>query len=142
VERLLCFTGLASAVFFSYLRLNNCSIIMTDRRHSHRREIASARATLADDGLVTDMAETFKVLSDPTRLKIVIALAQHELCTYDIAQVIGSSESVVSHQLRLLKALRLVRQRKEGKLVFTMLDDEHIDDLLRVARRHCEESEA
>ena len=85
------------------------------------------------------MAETFKVLGDPNRLRIVIAVAEAELCTADIALALGMSESSVSHQLRLLKALRLIRQRKEGKLVLTSLDDEHIDDLLRIARRHATE---
>ena len=107
--------------------------------HSHRSSVAAARRTTPDPSLVTGMAETFKVLGDPNRLRIVIAVSQAELCTVDIAQALGMSESSVSHQLRLLKALRLVRQRKEGKLVFTSLDDEHIEDLLRIARRHSTE---
>jgi len=108
--------------------------------HTHRPLIAAARRSLADPDVVDRMAETFKVLSDPSRLRIVIALGHQELCTYDIAQALGMSESAVSHQLRLLKSLRLVRQRKDGKLVFSSIDDEHIEDLLRVARRHVKES--
>ncbi len=95
---------------------------------------------MPDPSLVTGMAETFKILGDPNRLRIVIAVSHAELCTVDIAQALGITESAVSHQLRLLKALRLVRQRKEGKLVFTSLDDEHIEDLLRIARRHSTEA--
>lgn len=107
--------------------------------HSHRSSVAAARRTLPAEPLVTGMAETFKVLGDPNRLRIVMALTQNELCTLDLAQALDMSESAVSHQLRLLKALRLVRQRKSGKLVFSRLDDEHIDDLLRIARRHASE---
>ncbi len=82
------------------------------------------------------MAETFKILGDPTRLKIVLALTKEELCVLDIAELLGMSESAISHQLRLLKTLRLVKQRKDGKMVFYSLDDEHIEDLIRVAARH------
>lgn len=104
--------------------------------HTHRPLIAEAKRSLASPETVDRMAETFKALSDPSRLRIVIALAHQELCTFDLASALGMSESAVSHQLRVLKSLRLVRQRKAGKLVFSSLDDEHIDDLLRVARRH------
>lgn len=108
-------------------------------KHHHRSHIAAARKLVARDDVIVDMAEIFKVLGDPTRLRIVTALLQQEMCTYDLAQALGVTESAISHQLRLLKTLRLVRQRKEGKLVFTALDDEHIEDLLIVARRHCTE---
>lgn len=107
--------------------------------HSHRTAVSTARRSLPDEQVVIGMSETFKVLGDPNRLRIVIALSQSELCTLDLAQTLGMTESAVSHQLRLLKALRLVRQRKDGKLVFTSLDDEHIEDLLRIARRHATE---
>ncbi len=109
-------------------------------RHVHQPLIAAARRSLSRPEEVERMAELFKVLSDPSRLRIVIALGHQELCTYDLAQALGMSESAVSHQLRLLKTLRLVRQRKEGKLVFSSIDDEHIEDLLRVARRHIRET--
>ncbi len=107
--------------------------------HSHRRSVTAAQRALPDEPVISGMAEIFKVLGDPNRLRIVIALSRAELCTLDIAQALGMSESAVSHQLRLLKALRLVRQRKEGKLVLSSLDDEHIEDLLRMARRHATE---
>lgn len=108
--------------------------------HSHTSSVAAARRAVPHPSLVTGMAETFKVLGDPNRLRIVIAVSRAELCTLDIARALGMSESAVSHQLRLLKALRLVRQRKEGKLVLTALDDEHIEDLLRIAGRHSTEA--
>jgi DNA-binding transcriptional ArsR family regulator len=107
--------------------------------HVHKPLIAAAKRSLAHPEEIDLMAETFKVLSDPSRLRIVIALGHQELCTFDIAQALAMSESAVSHQLRLLKSLRLVQQRKEGKLVFSSIDDEHIEILLRVARKHVKE---
>ena len=108
--------------------------------HNHDKAIQSVRGVLARAEHITDLSETFKVLSDPTRLKIVIVLAKAELCTIDIAKLLTVSESAVSHQLRLLRTLRLVKQRKAGKMVFYSLDDEHIEDLLRVATRHVTEA--
>jgi ArsR family transcriptional regulator, lead/cadmium/zinc/bismuth-responsive transcriptional repressor len=107
--------------------------------HNHNEAIRSAKKGLASEEIIFGMAETFKVLGDQTRLKIVLALSKQELCVLDIATVLGISESAISHQLRLLKSLRLVKQRKEGKLVFYSLDDEHIEDLIKVASRHTEE---
>jgi DNA-binding transcriptional ArsR family regulator len=107
--------------------------------HNHQAAIRSAKKGLAGEQTIVEMAETFKVLGDQTRLKIVLTLSKQELCVLDIATVVGMSESAVSHQLRLLKSLRLVKQRKDGKMVFYSLDDEHIEDLIRVASRHSEE---
>ncbi|MEP0821943.1 MAG: winged helix-turn-helix transcriptional regulator [Ignavibacterium sp.] len=107
--------------------------------HHHATAVRAARRGLAGRETVFGLAETFKVLSDPTRLTIVLALQRSELCVLDIASLLGVSESAVSHQMRLLKALRLVKHRKEGKMVFYSLDDEHIEDLIRVAQRHVSE---
>jgi ArsR family transcriptional regulator len=107
--------------------------------HNHQLAIRSARKALADEPTIIAITETFRILGDPTRLKIVLALAKEELCVLDIAEALGMTESAISHQLRLLKALRLVKQRKEGKMVFYSLDDEHIEDLIRVAARHSKE---
>ena len=107
--------------------------------HNHQAAIRSARKAILQDENIWSLTETFKVLSDPTRLKIVLALMKEELCVFDIAELIGISESAVSHQMRMLKTLRLVKQRKDGKMVFYSLEDEHIEDLIRVATRHIEE---
>jgi ArsR family transcriptional regulator len=107
--------------------------------HDHDEAIRSARKALAGEETILGLTETFKILSDPTRLQIVLAVSKQELCVIDIAELLGITESAVSHQLRLLKTLRLVKQRKEGKLVFYTLDDEHIEDLIRVAARHISE---
>ncbi len=86
-----------------------------------------------------DLVETFKVLSDPTRLKIAITLTKAEMCVHDIAGATGISESAASHQLRILRSLRLVKHRREGKQIFYSLDDHHIEKLIRVATEHITE---
>ena len=85
------------------------------------------------------LANTFRVLGDPTRVKILDALSGGELCVCDIASLAGISESAVSHQLRLLRGMRLVRPRRAGRLVYYSLDDQHIIELLRQALTHVEE---
>lgn len=107
--------------------------------HNHQETIRSARKALLKDETILGLTETFKVLSDPTRLRIVLALSREEMCVLDIAGLLGVTESAISHQLRMLKTLRLVKHRKEGKMVFYSLDDEHIEDLIRVATRHISE---
>jgi DNA-binding transcriptional ArsR family regulator len=111
----------------------------TSTSHNHKKSVQSALRAIGDQEHVTSLSEIFKVLADPTRLKILMALADEVLCVYDIAEVLGVSDSAVSHQLRMLKTMRLVKQRKDGKLVFYTLDDEHIEDLIRVATLHISE---
>lgn len=89
---------------------------------------------------VTTLAETFKVLGDPTRLRIAYALSREELCVCDLATVLGVSQSVVSHSLRALRQMRLVRYRKAGKIAYYALDDAHIGSLLEQGFRHVEEA--
>jgi ArsR family transcriptional regulator, lead/cadmium/zinc/bismuth-responsive transcriptional repressor len=89
---------------------------------------------------VEALAETFRVLGDPTRVRILDALSAGELCVCDIASLVGISESAVSHQLRLLRGMRLVRPRRAGRLVYYAVDDQHILELLRQTSTHVEES--
>jgi len=98
--------------------------------------VAQGRAALLDDAAYFDLAETFRVLADSTRAKIVYSLLRQELCTCDLAAIIGSSESGVSQHLRVLRQLRLVKSRRSGKLVFYSLDDAHIRILLAVCLHH------
>ena len=89
---------------------------------------------------VEALADIFRVLGDPTRVRILDALSGGELCVCDIASFVGISESAVSHQLRLLRGLRLVRPRRAGRLVYYAIDDQHILELLRQALTHVEEA--
>ena len=88
---------------------------------------------------VAALADTFRVLGDPTRVRILDALSTGELCVCDIATLVELSESAVSHQLRLLRGMRLVRTRRSGRLVFYALDDQHIIELFQQALTHVEE---
>jgi DNA-binding transcriptional ArsR family regulator len=89
-----------------------------------------------EGGTAARLAETFKALADPTRVRILHALSHAELCVGDLAAVLDMSESAVSHQLRLLRSLRVVRARREGKLVFYTLDDEHVTRLFQLSLEH------
>lgn len=86
-----------------------------------------------------DMAALFKALADPTRLRIVQALLLEKLCVYDISSVVDVSVSAISHQLRLLRQMRIVKFRKQGKQVYYSLDDEHIAHLVKIALEHVKE---
>ena len=92
-----------------------------------------------DARTVEALAETFRALGDPTRVRILDALAAGELCVCDIASLVGISESAASHQLRLLRGMRLVRPRRAGRLVYYTVDDHHILELLTQARTHVQE---
>jgi ArsR family transcriptional regulator len=91
---------------------------------------------------VEALAETFRVLGDPTRVRILDTLSSGELCVCDIAAQVGISESAVSHQLRLLRGMRLVRPRRAGRLVYYAIDDQHILELLKQALTHVQEPRA
>lgn len=99
----------------------------------------SRRAMLMRPRTVEGLADTFRVLGDPTRVRILDALSGGELCVCDIASLVGISESAASHQLRLLRNSRLVRPRRAGRLVYYAIDDHHILELLRQALTHVEE---
>lgn len=97
------------------------------------------RARLVSEATAEELAETFRVLGDPTRVRLIDALSAGELCVCDLAAAVGLSESAVSHQLRLLRAMRLVRARRAGRLVYYAIDDGHILDLFVQGRRHVQE---
>ena len=86
------------------------------------------------------LAETFRALGDPTRVRLLDALSHGELCVCDLGDSARLSESATSHQLRLLRTLRLVRPRRAGRMVFYALDDRHIVTLFKQGLRHVEES--
>jgi ArsR family transcriptional regulator, lead/cadmium/zinc/bismuth-responsive transcriptional repressor len=89
-----------------------------------------------DNAMAAQLAETFKALADPTRVRMLHALSHAELCVGDLAAVLEMTESAVSHQLRLLRSLRVVRARRDGKLVFYTLDDEHVARLFQLSLEH------
>lgn len=104
--------------------------------------VARVRAALVGGREVSLLAETFRALGDVTRVKILDALSHGELCVCDLATLLGMSQSAISHQLRLLRSLRLVRARRAGRMMFYALDDQHIIGLFHEGLRHVEEATA
>lgn len=114
---------------------NACTV-----RCVHPDAVDAARARLADRADALDGARAlFAALGDPTRLRLLAALQAGPLCTCDLAAVLGVTESAVSHQLRGLRALRLVASDRDGRVVYHRLDDDHVAALLEVAAEHVQE---
>jgi DNA-binding transcriptional ArsR family regulator len=105
----------------------------------HQGAVNQARQDMISDKTAFRLAETFKAMGDVTRLKIINVLSAHELCVCDIAHLLGMTHSAVSHQLRILRVLKLVCSRKEGKVVFYTLDDYHIVNLFKQGLEHISE---
>ena len=103
------------------------------------RKVKRVQRAMKSPEAVSALAETFKLLGDPTRIKIAFALSREELCVCDLAQLVGSSPSAVSHSLRVLSQMKLVKFRKEGKITYYRLDDDHIAHLLEEGFEHIEE---
>ncbi len=104
--------------------------------HIDESMVQQAQEKLLDGLTATRLAEFFQALGDPTRVRILSALSVGELCVCDLAATLGMSQSAISHQLRLLRQLRLVRRRKEGQMVYYTLDDDHVSRLFREGMDH------
>ncbi len=104
-----------------------------------REKVQRAARALPTQRVLNGLAETFKVLSNPSRLKIIHALSRDELCVCDLAALLGSTDSAVSHQLRILRSMRLVKYRREGKLAYYSLDDQHVRQLFEAGLEHMTE---
>ena len=121
-----------------------CSEIARDQKDNPGRvlddaAIARLQNDLPDDEILYDLAELFRVFGDSTRIKILYALFESELCVNDIAQVVGISQSAVSHQLRVLKTSKLVKFRRDGKAIYYSLDDDHVRSMISLGMDHVEE---
>lgn len=131
--------------------MNNCSIksnwgtvmekedIACEFLHAHIETVERVSSSTPKHEKLNIISELFKVFGDTTRLKILYALFESELCVCDIALIVGMSSSAVSHQLRILKQARLVDYRREGKAVFYSLADEHVRTMLGQASEHIDE---
>jgi DNA-binding transcriptional ArsR family regulator len=105
----------------------------------HPKAVMEARRSLGDSPPMESIAGIFAILGDPTRMRVLIALGESELCVTDLAAATGVNRSTVSHQLRVLRGHRLVRRRREGKVVYYALDDDHVMALVRMATAHVAE---
>ncbi len=107
--------------------------------HDHPEVLAHVRMDMPEEGALYDLAELFKVFGDSTRIRILYVLFESELCVCDIAALLNMSQSAISHQLRVLKQARLVRNRREGKTVYYFLADEHVRTIIGQGMDHINE---
>ncbi len=120
---------------------------MTDREavpscefhHAHDALIEKIQESMPQEEILYDLAELYKVFGDSTRIKILYALFETELCVCDIASLLGMSVSAISHQLRVLKQACLVKYRREGKTIFYSLADDHVRSIIGQGIEHIEE---
>src|SRR6266536_3539504 len=117
--------------------MSTCSYV-----HLSPLRASALTSRLLPPASVGALAETFKVLGDGTRVRMLDVLSRAELCVCDLATLLGLSESAVSHQLRLLRGMRLVRPRRDGRMIFYALDDQHIVRLFEQGLEHVQERRA
>lgn len=115
------------------------SVTMEGVRVVHPERVKNARGEASPDRELASLSLIYRILGDPSRLKILMALRRDEMCVCDLAALTGISESAVSHQLRRLKDLSLVRSRRDGQVVYYALDDKHVVLLLDIGLRHIRE---
>ena len=106
---------------------------------SSRETMERIQADMPDEEMLYDLAELYKVFGDSTRIKILYALFEAELCVFDIARLLGMTQSAISHQLRVLKQSKLVKFRRDGKTIFYSLADDHVRTIIGMGIEHlCE----
>jgi len=115
---------------------NNSGVDTCNVRIVHLDKVSNAKAKEIPEEDLERMASTYKMLGDPTRLKMLLALSENEMCVCDLAAFTGLTESAISHQLRRLKDLSLVKKRREGQILYYSLVDIHVTDLLKIGLEH------
>ena len=120
-------------------RMNDPEIEQCDFIHVHEEIVKRVTKAMPDEDQLMDLADFFKVFADSTRIKILYVLSQSEMCVCDIANLLQMGQSAISHQLRVLKQMRLVKYRRDGKTVFYSLADSHIETILAQGMEHIEE---
>ncbi len=107
--------------------------------HVHDQVVAQVQQTMPAEDTLSQLADLFKIFGDSTRIRILLVLFQAEVCVYDLAKLLDMTPSAISHQLRLLKQTRLVKSRREGKIVFYSLADSHVRTMLDQGMEHLRE---
>ncbi len=115
---------------------NNNEIEKCEFLFVHEETVRKVREKMPEEDTLYDLAEFFKIFGDSTRIRILYALFEQELCVCDIAGLLNLSQTAVSHQLRILKTNKLVKARRDGKTVFYSLDDSHVHDILDMGIEH------
>lgn len=119
--------------------MGNKDVLKCDCTTIHQDIIDNVRKIMPSEESLFSVAELFKVFGDTTRIKIICALFESEMCVCDIAHLLNMTQSAISHQLRVLKQARLVKYRREGKIVYYSLDDEHIKNIFNTGLAHVNE---
>ena len=119
--------------------MNNSEQIKCDCNVIHEEVVFKVRKKMPQEESLNQLADLFKVFGDSTRIKILWALSEAEMCVCDLAFLLNMTQSAISHQLRLLKQARLVKNRKEGKMVFYSLKDAHVKRIFKQGMIHSEE---
>ena len=112
---------------------------MAEQHPEHSHIIAQTRANMPADEILCKAAEVFRLFGDPTRIRILAALSEGEMCVCCLCDLLSMSQSAVSHQLSILKAARLIKSRREGKQIYYSLDDAHVGAILCTGISHVEE---
>ena len=107
-----------------------------DKQIIEKEVVEQVISSLPDEEILYDVAELFKVFGDSTRIKIICALFESEMCVYDLAAALNMTQSAISHQLRILKGAKLVKNRRDGKLMYYSLDDEHVKQIFDAGYKH------
>lgn len=115
------------------------NLVFCDCETIHGDVVASVRGQMTDDGELYELADFFKMFGDSTRVKIMSALDIHEMCVCDLAVLLNMTKSAISHQLRSLKQANLVKFRREGKVVYYSLADDHVSDIFEKGLEHIRE---
>ncbi len=127
---------------FKFTYIGELAVVELDRCEInciHDEAVKAVREALFSEDIAISLAELFKALGDPTRVKILFSLMTRELCVCDLSAVIGVSDSAVSHQLKILRTLRLVKFRREGKILYYSLADNHVEKLFAQGLEHVTE---
>ncbi len=107
-----------------------------EREHDHEEILRAVRHDLPTDELLCDLSDLFKIFGDTTRIKILFALFESEMCVCAIAELLGMTQSAISHQLRILKDANLVGNRREGKTIYYFLSDDHVRTIVGQGFEH------
>lgn len=105
----------------------------------HEQTVREVKKNIPDEDLLYDVAELFKIFGDSTRIRILSALLSSELCVCDICSLLNMTKSAVSHQLRILRQAKLVKNRRRGKEIYYSLDDDHVASIINLALEHAKE---
>ena len=124
---------IVEVIYMKIRAIEGCDLTFVDKI-----KVSSVQRKMKSETTMQLLSETFGVLSDPTRIKIIFALSQEELCVCDIINILGKTKHAISYHLRILRNMRLVKYRKEGRLVFYSLDDDHINNLFNEGVKHVE----